>query len=276
MEECLICRIAEFGHFLYHTFAAWLVSQIHVAGYVTMMLIQCIYWTLKRPPKVKTVLEQLNEIGVNSMPVITICSLFTGMVLVVQVGKQFASLSAENYIGGTVGLSLTRELAPLLAGVVIAGRNGSAMAAEIGTMKVTEQIDALLVLSTNPISYLVVPRVMACAVMLPVLTIFANIIGLLGGALVAITQVGITFALFSNSVVQKVTVDDFVSGIIKAFFFGILIGIIACYKGLTCEGGAEGVGRATTGSVVAIITSLLVVNYFLSCLFFTYQQSITQ
>ena len=255
---------------------ALVIEQVTIIGQLTVLTLQLFYWLFKGKRNWRTILAQFNEIGVNSLPVILICSQFAGMVLVVQVGKQFASISATKFIGGTVGLSLSRELAPLISAVVVAGRNGSAMAAEIGTMKVTEQVDALVVLSTNPISYLVVPRVMACMVMVPILTIFANVVGLIGGALVAVTQVGISTAVFFNSVVDQVTITDFVSGVLKAIVFGVIIGVIACYKGLTCEGGAEGVGRATTGSVVFIITMLLIVNYFLSSLFFTYQQSITQ
>jgi len=230
------------------------------------------YWLINGKRSWKNISEQLNEIGVNSIPVISVCSLFAGMVLVVQVGKQFASISAVAFIGGTVGLSLARELAPLITAVVIAGRNGSAMAAELGTMKVTEQIDALVALSVNPVSYLIIPRVIACVVMVPVLTIFSNIIGLVGGVIVAISQVGITSPVYFNSVVDNVTVTDFVSGIIKSAVFGLIIGVVAAHKGLSCDGGAEGVGKATTSSVVMIITLLLIVNYLLSSLFFIHQQ----
>jgi phospholipid/cholesterol/gamma-HCH transport system permease protein len=253
-------------------FGTLLIEQISVAGKLTVLSSQIVFWLFHGKLNRKNIIEQLNEIGVNSIPVIAVCSLFAGMVLVVQVGKQFASISAVAFIGGTVGLSLTRELAPLIAAVVIAGRNGSAMAAELGTMKVTEQIDALVALSVNPVSYLIIPRVIACIIMLPILTIFANIIGLLGGVIVAISQVGISSSVYFNSVVDNVTVTDFVSGVIKAAIFGTIIGVVASYKGLTCEGGAEGVGKATTGSVVMIITLLLISNYFLSSLFFTYQK----
>lgn len=256
------------------TVGAVVVEQVTILGQLVTLGFQIVYWLVRGKHDRKVLLAQLNEIGVNSLPVILICSQFAGMVLVVQIGKQFASMSAEKFIGGTVGLSLAREMAPLISAVVVAGRIGSAMAAELGTMKVTEQIDALIVLSTNPVSYLVVPRVIACTLMVPVLTIFSNVVGLLGGALVAVTQVGITMPAYFNSVVNQVTPTDFVSGVIKGVVFGIIIGVIACYKGLTCEGGAEGVGRATTGSVVFIITMLIIANYFLSSLFFTYQQSV--
>mgnify|MGYP006281932091 CR=1 FL=1 len=269
-------KILELFKGFVESIGSLIVEQVTIVGQLAVLSFQLVYWCIRGKRNWKTILAQFNEIGVNSLPVILICSQFAGMVLVVQVGKQFASISAEKFIGGTVGLSLARELAPLISAVVIAGRNGSAMAAEIGTMKVTEQIDALIVLSTNPVSYLVVPRVLACMVMVPILTVFSNVVGIMGGALVAVTQVGISTAVYFNSVVAQVTMTDFVSGVMKAVVFGVIIGVIACYKGLTCEGGAEGVGRATTGSVVFIITMLIIVNYFLSSLFFTYQQSITQ
>ena len=257
------------------SFGKLLIEQVTVTGQLAILTFQIIYWLIIGKRSWKNIAIQLNEIGVNSLPVIGVCSLFAGMVLVVQVGKQFASISAVAFIGGTVGLSLARELAPLISAVVIAGRNGSAMAAELGTMKVTEQIDALVALSVNPVSYLIIPRVIACVIMLPVLTIFSNIIGLVGGAIVAVSQVGISSAVYFNSVVDNVTTTDFVSGVIKSAIFGLIIGIVSSYKGLSCQGGAEGVGKATTGSVVMIITLLLIFNYFLSSLFFTYQQSIT-
>jgi len=255
-----------------NAFGTLLIEQVIVAGQLTVLGCQIIKWMFKGKRNWKNIVVQLNEIGVNSIPVIAICSMFVGMVLVVQIGKQFASISAVAFIGGTVGLSLTRELAPLITAVVIAGRNGSAMTAELGTMKVTEQIDALIALSVNPVSYLIIPRVIACAIMLPMLTIFSNIIGLVGGVAVAISQVGISSSVYFNSVVDNVTVTDFISGIIKSAIFGVIIGVVAAHKGLSCEGGAEGVGKATTGSVVMMITLLLIINYFLSSLFFTYQQ----
>jgi phospholipid/cholesterol/gamma-HCH transport system permease protein len=257
---------------------ATVVSQLASLGQVSLLGLQSLYWLRKGGIASirRQVLEQFDEIGFRSLPMVAVTSLFTGMVVVVQVGKQFADLKAEQFIGGTCGLTLTRELAPLVTAVVIAGRVGSALAASIGTMKVTEQIDALLVLSTEPVHYLVVPRLLACLVMVPLLSIYANVIGLVGGAFVAVAQVGITLDTFTRSIVEMVFVRDFVTGLIKAVLFGATIAIVACYRGLTCEGGAEGVGRATTGAVVSIVTALLVENYFLSVLFFSTQTSIAQ
>lgn len=261
--------------------AAWgapIVQGLRSVGQVTVLGAQAFYWAWKgglRPIR-RQILDQFHEIGVASLPMIAITSLFTGMVVVVQVGKQFVDLKAPQFIGGTCGLTIAREFAPIVTAVVIAGRVGSALAASIGTMKVTEQIDALLVLSTEPVHYLVVPRLVACLVMLPILTIYANVIGLLGGAFVAVFQVGISLGTFTRSIVDYVTPDDFVCGLIKAVFFGVTVAIVGCYRGMTCEGGAEGVGRATTGAVVNIVTALIIENYLLSTAFFSTQTSIAQ
>lgn len=259
-------------------FGAQVTELVQALGRVTLLFGQCLYWIRKGGLGGirRQILEQFDEIGFQSLPMVAVTALFTGMVVVVQVGKQFADLKAEQFIGGTCGLTLTRELAPLVTAVVIAGRVGSALAASIGTMRVTEQLDALLVLSTEPVHYLVVPRLLACVVMVPLLSIYANVVGLVGGAFVAVAQIGISLDTFTRSIVDMVYVHDFVSGLIKAVLFGVTIAIIACYRGLTCEGGAEGVGRATTGAVVNIVTALLIENYFLSVAFFSYQTSITQ
>ncbi|MBI2944669.1 MAG: ABC transporter permease [Candidatus Wallbacteria bacterium] len=251
-----------------------IVETLRELGQISILCLQVAFWISRGRLPVRQVLVHMNEIGVNSLPLIAITSLFAGMVLVVQVGKQFLDLKAETFIGGTVGLSLTRELAPLLTALAVSGRSGSAIAAELGTMKVTEQIDALVVMATSPIAYLVVPRVIACALVMPCLTIFSETVGILGGAVVAVAQVRISSDTFSKSIVDWVQYDDVVSGVVKAFVFGIIIAIISSYKGLKTSGGAEGVGRATTASVVLITGLLLVTNYFLSVLFFSYKASL--
>jgi phospholipid/cholesterol/gamma-HCH transport system permease protein len=250
---------------------AAILDALQELGQVAILCVQVAYWISRGRLNLRQVLIQMNEIGVNSVPLICITSLFAGMVLVVQVGKQFLELKAEMFIGGTVGLSLARELAPLLTAGAVAGRSGSAIAAELGTMKVTEQIDALVAMATNPVAYLVVPRVLACALMVPCLTVLSNTVGIIGGAVVAVVQVGISSDTFTKSVVDWVKYDDVASGVVKAVFFGIIIAIISCYQGLKTQGGAEGVGKATTNSVVMIIMLLLVSNYFMSVLFFSYR-----
>jgi phospholipid/cholesterol/gamma-HCH transport system permease protein len=208
--------------------------------------------------------------GVQSLPLVSFTALFAGMVLVVQVGNQFVVMGGEKFIGGVVGLSLTRELAPIMASTILAARVGSSMAAELGTMKVTEQIDALEVMATNPIHYLVVPRIIACACFTPVLVVYANIIGITGGLIVAVFQIGCPYNLFMDSLAEMVKHVDLYSGLIKSIIFGYLVALIGCYKGLTTKGGAKGVGTSTTQTVVIIITSILVTNYFYSLAFFAY------
>ncbi|MBI4871740.1 MAG: ABC transporter permease [Candidatus Riflebacteria bacterium] len=249
------------------------VQLMQDLGQVILLCLQVLYWLSRGHLNVRQLLIQMNEIGVNSVPLIAITSLFAGMVLVVQVGRQFLELKAETFIGGTVGLSLARELAPLLTALAVSGRSGSAIAAELGTMKVTEQIDALVVMATNPVAYLVVPRVLACALMLPCLTILSNAVGILGGGVIAVSQVGISSDTFSKSLISWVQYDDVASGVVKAFVFGIVIAVISCHQGLKTQGGAEGVGKATTSSVVIITALLLIANYFLSVIFFSFRQS---
>ena len=179
-------------------------------------------------------------------------------------------LGAETFIGGVVGLSLTRELSPLMVSIILAARIGSSMAAELGTMKVTEQVDALQVMATNPVHFLVVPRVLACCFFTPILVVYSNVVGILGGMAVAVFQIGITDTIFRESLINMVHYWDFWSGLFKSVAFGFIVAIIGCYKGLTTQGGAKGVGNSTTQSVVIIITSILVFNYFFSLVFFAY------
>jgi phospholipid/cholesterol/gamma-HCH transport system permease protein len=215
---------------------------------------------------VKAFFEQLYTVGVESFGVVTLTGIFTGMVFVVQVGFNFTQMGAQSYIGGIVALALMRELSPVLVAIIIAGRVGSAMAAEIGTMKISEQIDALKMLSVNPFSYLTMPRILATVIMMPILVIYSNFLGMVGGALVAVYQVGITLALYKNSIIYWVEKYDLFSGLFKALIFGFIIAAISCFKGVETEGGAKGVGQAATSAVVISITSILVVNYFVSVL----------
>jgi len=215
---------------------------------------------------IRDLIYQMSQIGVDSLFMVSITGLSTGMVLVVQMGNQMVKMGASSYVGGIVALSLARELAPNLTAIVVAGRIGSAIAAEIGTMAVTEQIDALYTLAVSPIKYLVVPRVLAAALMLPVLTIFTNIIGIAGGSLVAVTQVNISLMTFKESILANLEISDIMGGLVKSFVFGAIIGLVGCYKGFKTYGGAEGVGKSTTGAVVLSIMLILVSNYFLSVL----------
>jgi phospholipid/cholesterol/gamma-HCH transport system permease protein len=210
---------------------------------------------------------QMNEIGVASFPVVGLTSLFTGMVLAFQSGFSFMKVFNEPiYVGSVVGLSLVKELGPVLTSMVISGRVGAAITAELGTMNVTEQLDALYTLGTSPIKYLAVPRFVAMMVMVPILSALADIIGVIGGYLVAALQLRIPGGTFWDEVSTLVDIKDVAHGIIKSFFFGLIIVITACYMGFNCSGGAEGVGRATTRAVVISMVMILVGDYFLSAL----------
>ncbi|PCJ20377.1 MAG: hypothetical protein COB02_04915 [Candidatus Cloacimonadota bacterium] len=252
------------GDFLYQIIYIW--------GDISLLTLRTFYWIFKGKIFGPNLYQSLNQIGVESLPLISFTSFFSGMVLVIQVGHQFVELGAESFIGGVVGLSLTRELCPMIVSIILAARIGSSMAAELGTMQVSEQVDALSVMATNPIHYLVVPRVIACSFFAPILVVYANIVGLFGGFLVATNQIGISSALFSSSLVSMVNVDDLSSGLLKSIIYGFIVAMIGCYKGLNTSGGAKGVGVSTTQTVVLSITSILVLNYFFSLIFFIYQK----
>jgi len=212
-------------------------------------------------------IDQMYQIGVQSFPVVGLTSLFTGMVLAFQSGFSFIKVFNEPiYVGSVVGLSLVKELGPVLTSMVIAGRVGAAITAELGTMNVTEQLDALYTLGTSPIQYLAVPRFIAMFIMAPLLAALADVIGIIGGFLVATLQLHIASGVYWEEVKTLVDLNDVAHGIIKMAVFGLIIVTTACYKGFTCSGGAEGVGRATTSAVVISMVLILVGDYFLSAL----------
>jgi phospholipid/cholesterol/gamma-HCH transport system permease protein len=212
--------------------------------------------------------QQILNIGYFSLPVVGLTAIFTGMVLALQSYTGFSRFSAEGAVATVVVLSMTRELGPVLAGLMVAGRIGAAMAAEIGTMRVTEQIDALTTLSANPIQYLVVPRVIAGITMLPLLVLIADIIGVMGGYLVSIFQLGFNPGNYLQQTFKYLETKDVVSGIIKAATFGGIITLMGCYHGYNSDRGAEGVGRATTNAVVSASVLILLMNYALTALLF--------
>jgi len=221
-----------------------------------------------REANVAETVRQMAKLGTDSLPIVVVTTMCTGMVLAVQTAKEFVRFGAANSVGGIVAIAMGRELAPVLAGVVVAGRIGAAIAAEIGTMKVTEQIDALRVMATNPISYLVVPRFIAIVLMLPILIIFANVVGSIGGWIVATNYADISSYSYIDSIQVFTEPWDLVGGMIKGGFFGAIIAIVGCHKGLGAQQGAEGVGVATTASVVLSIILIFVTNYFLSVILF--------
>jgi phospholipid/cholesterol/gamma-HCH transport system permease protein len=212
--------------------------------------------------------RQCVEIGYYSLPVVGLTAFFTGMVLALQSYTGFARFNAEGVIANVVVLSITRELAPVLTGLVVAGRIGAAMAAEIGTMSVTEQIDALVTLSTNPFKYLVAPRIIAGVLMLPLLVLVADIIGVLGGYLVSIHKLGFNPTVYLQRTWEFLEPLDVLSGLTKAAVFGFIISLMGCYHGYSSRGGAQGVGQATTNAVVSASVLILGANYIITELFF--------
>ncbi|CVK19990.1 MULTISPECIES: ABC transporter permease [Sporomusa] len=242
------------------------IGILENAGQVLILLGQSIYHL--RGLSTTLLVRQMAHLGADSLPIVLLTMLFTGMVMTVQTGHEFVKYGAQSSVGGLVAVAMGRELSPVLTGVVFAGRVGAAITAEIGSMKVTEQIDALRVMAVNPIAYLVVPRMLACMLMLPVLVIFANGIGIIGSYIIATTYTGITSFTFFNSIKVFAVPHDITGGLIKAMFFGAIIAIIGCHKGLTTAQGAEGVGRATTGSVVLSIILIFISNYFLSVILY--------
>lgn len=207
----------------------------------------------------KATLEQMNKIGVMSLPLVFLTSLFTGMVLALQGAYQLRLFAAQQFTADLVALSTVRELGPVLTAMVVAGRVGASIAAELGTMKVTEQIDALKALATNPVQYLVIPRFVAGITMLFVLTIYADWIGMFGGYLISVFKLGMSSPQYIKRSFHAMLVKDVITGLIKAFFFGGIISIVGCYFGFRARGGAEGVGRSTT---LAVVVSLIMVIAF--------------
>ena len=210
---------------------------------------------------------QFEQIGWRSLSIVIITSAFIGMVLALQTAYALEDFGGKLFVGTIVSLSLVRELAPVLMSLMVGGRVGAGMAAELGTMKVTEQIDALRALATNPVRKLVVPRVIACTLMFPLLTIVAIALGILGGLLIAVSNLHLSANYYLRSVVEAVKYNDLASGIGKTFFFGFAIAILACYNGLRTSGGADGVGRSTTQTVVTGAITVLIMDFFLTKLF---------
>ncbi len=221
------------------------------------------------PIYVRLLLRQMMSIGYYSLPVVGMTAVFTGMVLALQIYSGSSRFNAEGAVATIVVIGITRELGPVLTGLMVAGRVGAAMAAEIGTMRVTEQIDALTTLSTNPFKYLVVPRLIAGALMLPLLVLVADIIGVMGGYLVGTEKLGFNAATYLDNTFEFLEQIDVISGLVKASVFGFIVSLMGCYHGYHSRGGAQGVGAATTNAVVSASILILAANYVTTELFFS-------
>ena len=245
-----------------------LIAFLEGIGSRMIFLGDTVAWTFRRPFDGAGLVAQMMEIGYRSLPVTGITIFFTGMVMALQIGKAMDAMmpGSSMYIGSAVTIAMFRELSPVLTGLLLAGRVGSAIAAQIGTMRVTEQIDALVTLQTSPIQYLAVPRFLACVVMVPALTVLSDVLGVLGGGVVALTALGVPPMTYADNILNFTSVPDLMSGVAKSLFFGAEIAIIACYEGFGTKGGAEGVGRATIRAVVVSSMTILISDYFLTYL----------
>lgn len=237
-------------------------------GAFTTFLITVICGIFKLPIYFNLIYRQFLFIGFYSLPVVAMTAFFSGAVLALQSYTGFSRFSAESSIATVVVLSITRELGPVLAGLMVAGRVGAAIAAEIGTMKVTEQIDALYTLSTDPLKYLVIPRVIAAVIMLPCLVLIGDIIGVMGGYLVSVQKLGFNSSNYLTSTFKYLESIDVISGLVKAGAFGLIISVVSCYNGYHSDKGAKGVGSATTKAVVMSSIFILLSNYLITELFF--------
>jgi phospholipid/cholesterol/gamma-HCH transport system permease protein len=233
-------------------------------GSITLFSYEMLTWLLTRRPRSGTILVNFYQVGVLSLPVVALTGTFIGMVLAVQSYYQFHQLGLENSLGAVINLSLVRELGPVLAATMLAGRVGSAMAAVLGTMRVTEQIDALTTMGADPIHYLVVPRFLACILLIPALTLMADFMGIVGGYFYCVIIFGVDHAPYLTNSSEAVGGFDLFSGVFKSFFFGGVIAIVSCYQGFHCEPGAEGVGKAATTSFVYSFVLILAIDLFLN------------
>ena len=243
-------------------------SFFYTIGEIVDFFLDCLKYSIIEKFYTNIFLKQFIKIGFNSLPVVGLTSIFTGMVLALQSYTGFSRFSAESAIPNVVVLSITRELAPVLAGLMVAGRSGAAIAAEIGTMKVTEQIDALKTLSTNPFNYLIIPRILAGVISLPLLVIIGDIIGVMGGYLICVNLLNFNPTVYLQNTYNFVQFIDVFSGLVKAAVSGFLITFMGCYHGFNAKGGAQGVGQSTTYSVVSSSILILLMNYIITSFFF--------
>jgi phospholipid/cholesterol/gamma-HCH transport system permease protein len=243
-----ISSAGSLGRFIWHTVYASAYSFTKAKSYPLI-------WT------------QMDVIGVLSVPVVMVTGAFVGMTLAIQAYDQLAGMGLEEHLGVLINISVVKELGPVLAAVMLSGRIGGALTAELGTMKVTEQIDAVTSMGTDPVMYLVAPRVLACLILTPFLIIYADLMGILGGYFVSVIQLGINARAYWSFSAQGVELWDVAIGVVKGFFFGVAIAVISCYKGFTCKEGARGVGRACTEAFVASFISILALDFALAVIF---------
>ena len=244
----------------------WVINMVTMIGDFAIFCGQTWGWLFTRLPRRETLVPSFYQIGVLSLPVVALTGLFIGVILAVQSYSQFRFFHIETQLGAVINMSLVRELGPVLAATMLAGRVGSAMAAELGTMRVTEQIDALSCMGANPIYYLVVPRFLGCLILIPILTMMADFMGVMGGYVYSVFVLDIDQHHYWANSQKVVGLFDLLSGVFKSFFFGAAISLVSCHRGFHCEPGAEGVGRAATSAFVHSFVSILALDIVLGIL----------
>ena len=247
----------------------YVLETLETLGRLVIFFAKAISHCFKPPYFYQLILKQVIDIGYYSLPVVGLTTLFSGMVLALQSYNGFTRFSSESAVATVVALSITRELGPVLAGLMVTGRVGSSIAAELGSMKVSDQIDALKILGTNPFDYLIAPRIIACIICLPALVLIGDIIGIFGGFLVGVYKLNFNPSTYLYQTVSYLEPMDIASGLIKASIFGLLLGMMGCFHGYNCNRGAQGVGLATTNAVVYGCILILIFNYLVTELFFS-------
>ena len=242
-------------------------SALLYVGGASKLLFEAIWYAIRPPYQLGFILQEIESIGIRSLTVVNVIALFTGMVLALQTAYALSRFGAKGFIGVVVAISLVREIGPVFTGIMVAGRVGSGIAAEIGSMKVTEQIDAIRVMGANPVKKLVVPKLIAAVVALPLLTVVADILGILGGLFISIMELQVNSYYYFTTILDTIALQDVASGIGKTFFFGLIIAVVGCYQGMTTSGGTVGVGRSTTATVVVTSILILVSDFFLTKIF---------
>lgn len=252
----------------FSNFGTRVISFFSFLGGLSNLAAQTFYWTFVPPFKKERIFSQAKRTGYDSLPIVSLIAFFIGVIMALQTAILMQRLGSEMYIASIVALSLVRELGPVITSLVVAGRVGAAITAEIGSMQVTEQIDALETLAANPVKYLLVPRFLALTFMLPILTLYANIIGIFGGYLICVYKLGISSSMYIKISADALLYKDLFTGLFKTLFFGMIIAFVSCYEGFNVKGGAEGVGSATRRAVVASFILIIVADCFFAALFY--------
>jgi phospholipid/cholesterol/gamma-HCH transport system permease protein len=247
-------------------FGQKILNTAQAAGEMLALFFETLFFIKEAPRNLSSIARQMSDVGIGTLPIAMMMAFFVGMVLALQTGSELALYGTQEAIGAIVGLSMVRELGPMMTSLLVAGRIGSAMAAEVGAMKVYEEIDALRTLEINPVRYLAMPRLIACVFAVPALVIFADVIGILGGGMVAAVnpKINVPFNVYYDNLVRSLDYKEVCKGLVKSFVFGGIIAQVGCYIGFKTTGGARGIGESTTRSVVVSFLLIMVANYFLT------------